>query len=235
VGLLGILTSPDLAAAKSAYFEIRNRCPCAGPSGDAFWTSRDERMACVDAAIEALRADDWPEELLARDRKRELRSNCGVARYQCDGASDRSCPGRTVCEAADAFCSPAGIPSVCLSRREVRIWHGCDVGPPACGCDGVTYDSVCKLFRAGATLAHEGKCSEGCAGPDRLSCPAGSYCFTTACGDGGAWGRCVPPAQPCYPTAGPACGCDGITYLSNCAAYFAGVMIRHFGPCEAAE
>jgi hypothetical protein len=232
VGLLGIPASPEIAEAKSAYFEIRDRCPCAGPTAGTFWRSQDERMACVDAVIADLVADQWPEQLLSRDRRRELRSHCGVPRFQCDGTRPRSCPGRTMCQAADAFCAPGGVPSVCLSRREVRRWSGCDSGPSACSCDGVTYDSVCALWRAGATLAHEGRCSEGCAGPDHLSCPAGTYCFTGACGDDGAWGRCVTPPQPCYPTPGPACGCDGITYLDDCAAFFAGVMVRHFGPCE---
>ena len=54
-GLLEVVT-PRLAVAKSAYFEIRNRCPCAGPTVRTFWTSREERMACVDAVLGELQA-----------------------------------------------------------------------------------------------------------------------------------------------------------------------------------
>ncbi len=34
----------------------------------------------------------------------------------------------------------------------------CDLGPPVCGCDGVTYPGECIRRASGATLDHPGKC-----------------------------------------------------------------------------
>jgi hypothetical protein len=234
LGLLGILASPHPAVAKGAYWEIRNRCPCAGPSLRTFWTSRDERMSCVDAVLDELRAASFPESILARDREREVRSRCGDPRYQCDGTPSRPCPGRSVCELTDSYCDPAGVAGVCLPRRELRRTHGCRDAPRACACDGTTHATSCKLWRAGGTLAHEGTCDEGCGGPDALPCPSGTYCLAWNCADDGGWGRCVPPPHPCYPT-GPVCGCDRMTYSNECNAYAAGVMVRYYGVCEDGE
>ena len=235
VGLLGNLASPDFAAAKSAYWEILNACPCAGPTARSFWASRDERMACVDAVLDELRAT-WPEEILVRDREREARSRCGNPRFQCDGTAARQCPPGTVCEAVDAFCDPAGVASVCVSPRKLRRIHGCANEPPACGCNGKTYATPCQLWRQGATLAHAGKCAKGCAGPEPLACGSGEYCQGAPdCGDGGAWGQCLPIGECFDVVSGEVCGCDGTTYANVCSAAANGIATRFLGPCAAAE
>jgi hypothetical protein len=235
VGLLGILVSPHPAAAKSALWEIASQCPCAGPTARSFWTSRDERMACVDAVIDELRAT-WPDEILVRDRARELRSRCGNPRFQCDGTGARQCPRGTVCEAMDPFCDATGVASVCVSRRKLRKLHGCKYEPPACGCNGKTYATACHLWRRGATLAHGGTCANGCAGPDRIACGPGTYCAGLLdCGDGGAWGQCLPVGECFDVVSGPVCGCDGTTYASVCSAAANGTWIRYHAPCEDAE
>ena len=55
----------------------------------------------------------------------------------------------------------------------------CDAGEaPVCGCDHLVYLNACLLSQSGVSLASEGTCDEPvlCEGPDRLDCPAGTFC-----------------------------------------------------------
>jgi hypothetical protein len=109
-GALALVTA-RAAAAKSAIYETRTRCPCTGPTADTFWRSRSERLACVEAALDALEST-WPESVLRLDRRRERRSPCGVPRLQCDGTANRPCPRGTFRERSDPRCQPNGSPGV---------------------------------------------------------------------------------------------------------------------------
>lgn len=56
-------------------------------------------------------------------------------------------------------------------------------------------------------------------------CPVGAACVASACGQSGFCSS----AQAC--TTGEVCGCDGITYPSDCAAYSAGNTAFKAGAC----
>jgi hypothetical protein len=222
-----------LAQAKSAYYEIKARCPCAGPSARTFWTSTADRLACVDAVLEELRAQGWPGEVLSRDRLREQRSRCGEARLQCDGTANRPCPGRMVCDVVDPNCNPTGATGTCVSPRKNS--RGCRVDPyPVCGCDGTTYKSLCRLRRAGVALALPNRCDVACGGPERRPCEAGHYCWTMpTCDAADAVGACVPLDGFCDSSVDgfQVCGCDGATYANLCELAAAPMGLKHRGAC----
>jgi hypothetical protein len=238
VGLaaLAVLGSPRPAPAKSAVYEIQSRCPCAGPAGFVFWTSLVERLACVDAAIADLAArGGWPTRLLARDRAREVKSRCGDPRLQCDGTGARTCPRRMVCDVVDSSCRAGGVPGHCVPRKYRRLACS-DPSWPVCGCDGVTYESECRLRAAGTALRHIYACERGCGGPDRVRCPAGQTCWAFLPCDGPhAWGICADQDPGCASPdeSTPWCGCDGLDYASLCEAADAGVVVKGIGSCSA--
>ncbi|MBI1824978.1 MAG: hypothetical protein HY287_17385 [Planctomycetes bacterium] len=45
-------------------------------------------------------------------------------------------------------------------------------------------------------------------------------------------GVCVPKPQACPTIYDPVCGCDGVTYSSQCEADRAGMSVDHVGPCQ---
>lgn len=70
-----------------------------------------------------------------------------------------------------------------------------------------------------------------CGGADRSPCAAYKYCaFPDGCG---TVGRCSPRNAGCGAPR-PACGCDGKTYPSECAAGIEGMGLAHLGPCGTA-
>lgn len=79
-----------------------------------------------------------------------------------------------------------------------------------------------------------------CGRPQDEPCPADRFClFTLAdalCGAGAAGGFCAPYPSSCdRAPRGEACGCDGVTYETECdAARIGGVSVAHRGPCIAA-
>jgi hypothetical protein len=222
------------AFAKSARFEIQDRCPCPGPTIRTFWPSKDARLACVDAVIAKLLEEGWPEELLARDREHEVKSRCGDPRFQCDGTRAHRCPGRMVCEIVDANCDPAGATGMCVARS--KHWRSCRNDPyPVCGCDGRTYRTDCRLRRAGVALAVAASCSTACGGSEHRTCGAAEFCWSaTSCDGADAYGVCVELAAlvggPCE-RGDPVCGCDGVTYPDLCTLGAAGIPLKQYSRC----
>lgn len=73
-----------------------------------------------------------------------------------------------------------------------------------------------------------------CGGTDQITCPGTHLCdhIDTLCVLTDAPGMCVSvPDQPCLVTGNPVCGCDGITYPSDCDRLLSGVARAHDGPC----
>jgi hypothetical protein len=69
-------------------------------------------------------------------------------------------------------------------------------------------------------------------GPD-AACPGGTFCEPMACGS--EVGQCVPLPNDCMDATedalGAVCGCDGVTYGSDCQRIMAGVGLARPSPC----
>ncbi len=110
--------------------------------------------------------------------------------------------GTTCCNASCGICTPPGTGCIDLFCESV------DAGPAPHYCGGLE----------GAVCAP----SEYCDFPD------GAYC-----GGADAQGLCRARPTACLDPGGvPVCGCDGVDYLAECSAYFAGTDVAHFGSCS---
>jgi hypothetical protein len=152
----------------------------------------------------------------------------------CGGPDDLSCPEGFACDRQDPLCTMDNVAGLC-----VPIDGDCvDDGTPVCGCDGVTYDSECELLHAGVTAQHDGPCDPlptSCG--LGTECPEGLFCDypTGDCGEG-LPGICLPMrAEACDLCAAfvgaPVCGCDWVTYPSDCERRAAGVAKWFDGSC----
>lgn len=73
-----------------------------------------------------------------------------------------------------------------------------------------------------------------CGGLQGVTCGADEYCDFASdamCGATDQPGSCEPKPQVCPQIDAPACGCDGKTYSSDCAAHAAGVSVASEGAC----
>jgi hypothetical protein len=153
----------------------------------------------------------------------------------CGGPDDVACASGFVCDRTDPLCTEHAAGSC------VAVPDGCvDDGHPVCGCDGVTYTSNCDRLRAGVAASRVGACdppAPTCGLIDGSDCPPGSFCdFPTGiCGEGQG-GICRPMrAEPCNMCSafvdGPVCGCDSVTYPTECDRQAAGVAKYYAGAC----
>jgi hypothetical protein len=149
----------------------------------------------------------------------------------CGGPQDLACPDGMVCDKHDDMCGTDAA-GVC-----VPMPTECQDDAPVCGCDGQTYASDCDRLQAGVTHAYDGACAVATPCSSSSQCGAGSYCeFSTGdCGESQS-GVCRPMEDPscemCSAYAmGQVCGCDGMTYPSECARIAAGVSKLADGSC----
>lgn len=75
---------------------------------------------------------------------------------QCGGPQHVACAAAEYCHRAGPACHASDGVGVC----EVRPLFCQDVWVGVCGCDGRTYGNLCLAERAGASVAHPGKCVE---------------------------------------------------------------------------
>jgi hypothetical protein len=153
----------------------------------------------------------------------------------CGGPEGVPCPPGQVCNRTDPLCSFASVAGVCTAAPTACV----DAGEPVCGCGGTTYASDCHRIAVEAVLRHPGACAGppgSCTFADPL-CPVGQFCDFPAgdCGEGQP-GECRPmSAEPCNLCAefmgGEVCGCDRMTYPSECDRRAAGVPKWFDGPC----
>lgn len=149
----------------------------------------------------------------------------------CGGPEDLACPAGMVCNKHDDMCGTDAA-GVCVAMPT-----GCEDATPVCGCDGQTYASDCARVMAGVTQAHDGACTMEMECSSSSQCGAGNYCeFPMGeCGES-QMGVCRPmqdaACEMCGAYAmGQVCGCDGVTYPSECARIAAGISKLNDGFC----
>jgi len=153
----------------------------------------------------------------------------------CGGSDSVGCPDGFVCDRTDAFCGQPDLGGVCVPAGE----NCSDDGTQVCGCDGVTYASDCARLAIGVAKQHAGDCDPAprACGVGQPVCPSGQFCDYPMgdCGEGGS-GMCRPmESETCDVCTdfigGTQCGCDFVTYDSDCARAEAGVSQWFSGAC----
>jgi hypothetical protein len=141
-------------------------------------------------------------------------------------------------------CPPCGTSADCLEGHYCARTIGnclnegaCNVRPsdcpaivePVCGCDGMSYASVCIAALAGESVDYDGECQpSGCQSYN--DCLGGDYC-AKATGECDGFGTCELLPSQCIPISDPVCACDGVTYMNECFAIYSGETVDYTGQC----
>jgi len=153
----------------------------------------------------------------------------GECTHACGGSTGMTCSTGQFCEVPAGVCS-ADAEGVC---KVMPTSCGTTIDA-VCGCDGITYNSVCLAEAAGVSVSHTGACATGaaCGAGAAATCAAGEFCKRTS-GDCSAdpAGVCTPIPASCPTTVSPVCGCDGTTYSNSCFADVAGVTVNTASAC----
>jgi hypothetical protein len=109
---------------------------------------------------------------------------------------------------------------------------------PVCGCDGLTYANACYANAAGVDVAASGECVTpvpgSCGGIAGSACAPNEYCYYPPgqmCDWADGTGHCAVRPDACSDIYDPVCGCDNMTYSSECDAALAGIGVAYKGVC----
>lgn len=153
--------------------------------------------------------------------------------YEGECQVARPCTGNAECDQGEYCAREVGAcdgDGMCARRPDICIL----IFDPVCGCDGVTYGNSCQAASAGANIRHQNACDAGPPCTSDAECDAESYCRRPEglCEDPGTCAAVpVDCADPGIDEV-PVCGCDGVTYPSQCFAAARKVSIARFGECE---
>ena len=154
----------------------------------------------------------------------------GFDTLTCQTTCDPTSPTvQPVCVAGSWTCPPGSIDvTQCTTCDPVP--HGC------CEPDGTFDDASCidAVWHCppGATMFGQGNCKPPAVCAPLLPCAVGQYCTwpDDSCGTTRTAGTCKATPQSC-PGSPSACGCDGTTYPSACAAAQGGVDVSTNQSC----
>jgi hypothetical protein len=214
----------DTRCPSGSYCELAERCGTSTPRGVC---EPNDEPVCSTAVEPVCGCDNRTYQnacIAQRSGMDSLREgacrigDCGPLAGGCE--ADEFCDVGAMCDAPDAH-------GTCRPRQDITLKCGHPIpGDEECGCDGVTYFGACWRLQQGVSLAHVGPCD--CAGSGE--CVEGFFCdHGTACGGAGTC-REVPLECDDGPSE-PVCGCDGLTYPSECAARRARISLSHRGAC----
>lgn len=170
-----------------------------------------------------------------------------TAAKTCTGWSSSECPSGQFClvgsktkGTSDEQCRASGI---CTRKPDASI----DIYAPVCGCDGLTYSNEGDAHVAGVSVSYTGECEmvphkRGCGNTRMglLECGAKEVCVyegNNYCGATGGMGSCEdrPDISTCRVGFAPVCGCDGLTYGSQCFALANGTGVKHVLACGSGQ
>jgi len=154
------------------------------------------------------------------------------------------CPQGTLCHFEATTCGQVGGTCQPMNGAADAVAPACNPTGAICGCDGITYDSACVAWDGGVSVWFEGTCEDGPPAetePDPTPDPSGAcgggcggglFCHFSddSCGAYGG-GECVDPNGVCTSAMKTVCGCDGVTYQSECEAMRAATSVAHDGAC----
>jgi hypothetical protein len=155
--------------------------------------------------------------------------SCGIC-----APPDADCPAVECEDPTVPQCEPMDAASE--GECETDLGYSFDgetcVALTGCSCEGEDCDA---LFESLAECEDECVISEegdSCGGLEDAACSVGFYCayeVGSECTGEGTCQRFVP--SECFGAPATVCGCDGVEYVSACAARAAGTDVANLGPC----
>ena len=139
------------------------------------------------------------------------------------GDDGSACPELSYCDRSGCrgggYCTPTA-------------WLDCGSQTDVCSCDGTTQDDLCDAELSGLGATTSIVCEPDCRAD--VDCPIGQFCeFSSGCGGTGEC-RVRPAFETCSATS-DVCGCDGITYSSDCLRQAYGASKGCDGACATCD